>query len=158
MAMKDRLQQIIRYKTDGRKAQFAALLGWSPQYLSKILRGESFGVQPILTILQRLPEISARWFLFGEGEMLEMGKVFALQRDTLHHVQTLLDLDRYIAYMDADELHTLEKAIANGTTPAFPPTALQQWEQRRTEHERATDERFRNAYEKSLQCKRQTAK
>lgn len=156
--MKERLLQVIRYKTNGKKAQFAALLDWSPQYLSKLLRGESFGMQPILTILQRLPEISARWFLLGEGEMLEMGKVFALQRDTLHHIQTLLDLDKYIAYMDADELQTLETAIANGTTPTFQPCALQQWEQRRTAHEKEINERFQNAYQKSQQCKRQTAK
>ena len=73
--MNERLEEIIRYKTGGKKIPFAELMGWSPQYLSKMLRGENFGVQPILTVLEKLPEINARWFLFGTGEMLEIGKL-----------------------------------------------------------------------------------
>lgn len=50
--MNERLEEIIRYKTGGKKIPFAELMGWSPQYLSKMLRGENFGVQPILTVLE----------------------------------------------------------------------------------------------------------
>ena len=38
--MNERLLEIIRYKTNGKKMQFAEQLGWSPQYLTKLLNGE----------------------------------------------------------------------------------------------------------------------
>ena len=44
--MNRRLQDIIKYKTGGRQTAFAALLNWSPQYLSKLLKGVDFGLQP----------------------------------------------------------------------------------------------------------------
>ena len=91
--MNERLLEIIRYKTNGKKMQFAEQLGWSPQYLTKLLNGENFGLQPILTILSTLPEINARWFLFGSGSMLEMGRLFDLQREAMPHIQSLLTLD-----------------------------------------------------------------
>lgn len=97
--MNIRLQEIIKYKTGGRKTAFAELMGWTPQYLAKLLNGENFGLQPVLSILEKLPEINARWFLFGQGSMLEIGKMFDLQRETMNHIQELLDLDKYIPYM-----------------------------------------------------------
>lgn len=42
--MNSRLLDIIRYKTGGKQSEFAALLGWTPQYLAKLLRGENFGI------------------------------------------------------------------------------------------------------------------
>ena len=42
--MNERLQEIIRYKTGGRKTAFAELMGWTPQYLAKLLNGDNFGV------------------------------------------------------------------------------------------------------------------
>ena len=68
--MNRRLQDIIKYKTGGRQTAFAALLNWSPQYLSKLLKGVDFGLQPVVSIIEALPEINARWFLTGQGEML----------------------------------------------------------------------------------------
>ena len=53
----------------------------------------------MLSILEKLPEINARWFLFGQGSMLEIGKMFDLQRETMNHIQELLNLDKYIPYM-----------------------------------------------------------
>lgn len=85
--MNSRLLEIIRYKTGGRQTPFAELLGWSPQYLTKLLKGDNFGLSPVLTILSAFPEINARWFLFGEGSMLEAGRLFDLQREHgAHHI------------------------------------------------------------------------
>ena len=53
--MNNRLLQIIKYKTNGRKQKFGELMGWSSQYLSKLLRGDNFGLQPVLTILKMFP-------------------------------------------------------------------------------------------------------
>ncbi|MBQ5923218.1 MAG: hypothetical protein IIW91_07775 [Alistipes sp.] len=68
--MNVRLHQIIDYKTQGRRGEFADMCGWSQPYLSKLLRGESIGIAPIRTILATFPEIDARWLLLGEGKML----------------------------------------------------------------------------------------
>lgn len=65
--MNDRLKEIIEYKTGGRRTEFCKLLGWSPQYLAKLLRGGNFGLQPVLTLLEVLLEINARWLLLGQG-------------------------------------------------------------------------------------------
>lgn len=42
--MNTRLLEIIKYKTGGRQREFADLLGWTPQYLAKLLKGENFGI------------------------------------------------------------------------------------------------------------------
>ena len=67
--MKDRLQQILDYKTGGKQTPFAKMLGWTPQYLAKLLRGDNFGIQPVITLLSTFPEINARWLLLGDGQM-----------------------------------------------------------------------------------------
>lgn len=61
---------VIRYKTGGRQKPFAEFMGWTPPYLAKLLRGENFGLQPVLSLLEKLPEINARWLLLGQGSML----------------------------------------------------------------------------------------
>lgn len=68
--MNSRLDAIITYRTEGNRTEFARLIGWSRPYLSKLLRGENMGLAPVLTILATFPEIDARWFLLGEGEMM----------------------------------------------------------------------------------------
>lgn len=157
--MNERLQEIIRYKTGGKKIPFAEIMGWSPQYLSKLLKGENFGVQPILTILERLPEINARWFLFGTGEMLEIGKLFGLQRETMSHIQALLNLDKYIPYMSGEEVREFENAVREGRKPVFSPEAQNTWEERLKAHEEEINERFRLANKISEeQCRQKTAK
>ena len=115
--MNNRLQAIISYKTGGRQSDFAALLGWSPQYLAKLLRGENFGLQPVLTLLEVLPEINARWLLLGQGEMLEISKIFNLRRESFAHI--ILEMEKYIPYMSPDELHEYEQAVTTGRKGCF---------------------------------------
>lgn len=69
--MNGRIIQIIEYKTDGKRNEFARQMGWSRPYLYKLLRGESIGIAPVMTILTAFPDIDARWLLLGEGEMLK---------------------------------------------------------------------------------------
>lgn len=69
--MNKRLEEIIRYKTGGEKKAFATLLNWSPPYLSKLLKGVDFGLQPVISIIEAMPEINARWLLTGEGDFYE---------------------------------------------------------------------------------------
>ncbi|MBR2398595.1 MAG: hypothetical protein IKA96_01385 [Alistipes sp.] len=35
-----------------------------------MLKGERIGLNPIVTLLDKFPELNARWILLGEGAML----------------------------------------------------------------------------------------
>lgn len=129
--MNNRLQEIIKYKTGGRQTEFAALCGWTPQYLAKLLRGENFGLQPVLTLLEKLPEINARWLLLGRGDMLETGKLFNLQREAFAHIQAILEIEKYIPFMSPDELREYEQAVTTYRKPVFSPDTLSSWQQRK---------------------------
>lgn len=126
--MRDRIKAIIEYKTGGRIGEFGALLGWSPQYISKLLRGASIGLSPVRTILEALPEINARWLIIGEGQMLDNAHVSALRREAVARASSLMAIDRYIDVMTPDELRRLEKAIASGSAPYFSPSDVARWE------------------------------
>ena len=108
--MNNRLLDIIKYKTGGRQKAFAELLGWTPQYLAKLLRGDNIGLQPVLTLLEKLPEINARWLLLGVGEMLNDDKVFGLRRETYSRVQSILMFDRFLSVMSPDETIALRRS------------------------------------------------
>ena len=65
--MNNRLRQIIEYATGGNQTEFAALMGWSPQYLSRLILGQGgIGIRPIVALLEKFPDINARWLLLGE--------------------------------------------------------------------------------------------
>ena len=157
--MKDRLQAIIQYKTRGSKREFAALCGWTPPYLTKLLRGDSFGLQPVLKVLELLPEINARWFLLGQGEMFEEGQRLHLQRKTFAHIQALLEIEKYIPVMSAMELQVYENAVKDGRTPIFSPDTLAALRKRLNEKAVNLESKFTAAKTKSDElCKRPTAK
>lgn len=157
--MNSRLREIINYKTGGRQNPFAELLGWSPQYLAKLLKGENFGLSPVLTLLSTFPEINARWFLFGEGSMLESGLLFELQRESMSHIMSLLDLDKYIPYMSGEEVREFEEAVQSGRKPDFSPDTVAKWQSLLDDRNRALDARFAEAKAKSDElCRQKTAK
>lgn len=153
--MNTRLLEIIRYKTGGRQTPFADLLGWSPQYLTKLLKGDNFGLSPVLTILSSFPEINARWFLFGEGSMLEAGRLFDLQRESMAHIVSLLDLDKYIPFMSGSEVKQFEDAVTSGQKPDFSPERVEEWQALLDERNRERDARFRQAIAQSDELCRQ---
>lgn len=128
--MNRRLQDIIKYKTGGRQTAFAALLNWSPQYLSKLLKGVDFGLQPVVSIIEALPEINARWFLTGQGEMLSDEKQADLRREALEHVFQVMELERFIPVMTPDELRMFERQVREGEKADFSPDTLQSWRER----------------------------
>lgn len=157
--MNERLLEIIRYKTGGRQNAFAELMGWSPQYLAKLVRGDNFGLQPVLAILSAFPEINARWFLFGQGSMLEVGMMFDLQRQAMSHIQSLLDLDKYIPVMTGEEVREFEEAIKNGRYPNLGPDTLSDLQKRLTERTENVNAIFSQATSKSdILCKQKTPK
>lgn len=157
--MNNRLLDLIKYKTGGRQNKFAELLGWTPQYLAKLLRGDNFGLQPVLTLLEKLPEINARWLLLGQGEMLETGKLFSLHREVLAHAQSILDLERFIPFMLPDELREFEEAVAESRVPVFNAARIAAWDRELQERNAALDARVDDAIAKSVMpCKHPKAK
>lgn len=119
--MKNRLTQIIEYKTSGAQKPFADLMGWSQPYLHRMLNGTGgIGLTPVVTVLQNLPEIDARWLLLGEGNMFVADNKYV---NVLGHVLALAALEKYIPYMTPEEQH----ALASGIT-SFPEHRITEWE------------------------------
>lgn len=147
--MNNRLLELIKYKTGGKQAEFARLMGWTPQYLSKLVGGGNFGLQPVLTILEAFPEVDARWFLFGKGEMLTDHKVSGLKREVLSSVQRVLDLERYMPVMFPVELQEFEAAVSEGRLPSFSDGKVMEFELRLRAKNEAEEARFREAIKKS---------
>lgn len=157
--MNRRLQDIIKYKTGGRQTAFAALLNWSPQYLSKLLKGVDFGLQPVVTIIEALPEINARWFLTGQGEMLNDEKQSDLRREAFEHVYQVMELERFIPVMTPEELRLFERQVKDGEKANFSSDTLQSWRERLNLREKEMNAKFATAIAKSDEvCRQKTAK
>lgn len=159
--MNNRLREIIQYKTNGRHKQFAELIGMSPQYLAKLLHGANFGLQPVLTILKALPEVNARWFLLGEGEMLADGghRKGVVRSMMIDHLREVLDLERFVPVMSNEELQEYERLVTGKGKPDFGQEARSRWIAMSAEKYQAIEARVKSAMEKSEElCRQQTAK
>ena len=140
--MKDRLKEFIAYKTGGKQTEFCELVGWKPPYLAKLLRGEDFGIKPIITLLSAFPEVDARWLLLGTGTMLTDAKFATVRREMFDNMTTLLDLERYMPVMTADELRSFEGFVTGGGKPDFSPSQLAEWEGKLTDREKNLEAKF----------------
>lgn len=121
--MNQRLRLFIQYVC-GRQSLFAERMGWERQYLSKLTRGIGLGITPVVAILQEFPELDARWFLLGEGEMLrpavsENRPNLAAARD---RVARSLELARFLPVMSEAEL----SEFASGRLD-FPASVQARW-------------------------------
>lgn len=148
--MNTRLRQIIDYKTGGKQKAFAELIGWRPQYLGKLLHGDDFGLKPVIALLTALPEIDARWFLFGEGEMLAADRMAGLKRGLMSNMQRVLELERFMCVMTPEELGEFETAVCEGRIPAFPDALVSDMEARLAEKNKTIEERYNDALGKSV--------
>lgn len=148
--MNTRLLDIIKYKTGGRQKAFAELVGWTPPYLAKLLRGDNFGLQPVLTLLEKLPEINARWFLLGEGFMLNDDKVFGLRRETYSRVQSILMFDRFLSVMSPDQIRRFEDVLSGKSYPDFSDEEVAEWEALLSARQQSLNARVEEAISKSV--------
>lgn len=148
--MNNRLLDVIKYKTGGRQNKFAELVGWTPQYLAKLLRGDNFGLQPVLTIMEKLPEINARWFLLGEGAMLNDDKVSGLRRETYSRAQSILMFDRFLPVMSPEQIHRFEDVLGGKSYPDFSDEEVAEWEVLLAARQRSLDARVDDAISKSV--------
>lgn len=118
--MNERLSKFIQYKTGGRQTDFAALLGWSPQYLGKLLKGDSFGISPVMALLEKFPELNARWLMLGEGSMLLDNPAATVLKERL---LKMLELEKYIPVMSVEELRKLTEE----NDLDFSPSCYDRW-------------------------------
>lgn len=148
--MNNRLLDIIKYKTGGRQKPFAKLLGWTPQYLAKLLRGENFGLQPVLTLLEKLPEVNARWLLLGQGEMLTDDKLATIRREALSRMQGIMEFEKYLSVMSPDELRRYEDVLQFKASPDFTEEDVNRWNAKLTSRQKTLDEKIEDAISQSL--------
>lgn len=147
--MNERLLQFIQYKTGGKQAEFADMMGWSPQYLHKLLKECGIGIRPIVALLEKFPELNARWLLLGEGVMLNTGADAVKS-----HLLKLLELEKYMPVMTPDELRLLE----DGQTDFDAETVIR-WEELLADRSKKINDRFNAAYKKQEElCKQDKAK
>lgn len=71
MGKKEMILALIEHYSNGNKAQFASLLGITPQGLSTWIKRESFDIE---LIFSKCEGVSAQWLLTGNGEMLKDDK------------------------------------------------------------------------------------
>lgn len=136
--MNTRLSQFIDYATGGNKADFARSLGWSPQYLSCMLKDCRIGMNPLLSLLAKYPELNARWLLLGEGAMLTAcGDAIKAQ---LTH---LLNIEKYLPVMTAEE----QQRIISGNS-YFDAATIAKWDALLIEKKSAIDGRIKAAMER----------
>lgn len=144
--MNNRLRKIIELKTGGSQADFASLMGWTPQYLSRLVLGESgIGIRPVVALLEKFPDLNARWLLLGEGAMVSSGVDKAKE-----HLLRLLSLEKYMPVMSSAELRQLTE---DGKTD-FPADVVAHWEELLARRE----DYINSAINRSKICKSPTAK
>lgn len=132
--MNKRLAQFIEYKTGGNQKEFADLMGWSPQYLYKMLKGDSMGIQPVVSLLRKFPELDARWLILGEGVMLSTVR---------NRILGLLSLERFIPVMTKEQVQEL----AAGRTD-FDRATMDGWQARLDQRNNEIRRRFDAAYKR----------
>lgn len=155
--MNERLLQIIQYKTGGVQTEFCALMGWSPQYLGKLLKGVNFGIVPVLAVVKTFPEINARWFLTGEGDMLD-GRFDSVRSAVRSHVDRIYELERFIPVMTPAELHDFQQALSGAKKIDFS-NLEEVWAVRLSQRNETVYARVRDAQKKSDElCKMKEVK
>ena len=142
--MNTRLSQFINYATGGNRAEFARICGWTPQYVYNLTKMNNFGITPVLTLLDKFPELSARWLLLGEGEMLTP-QIDALKQ----HLLRLLELDRYLCVMTTEE----QQQVIAGNLDFDEPT-FDKWRTLLAARNAERDARFAEAYARQKTLKK----
>lgn len=146
----DRLLDIIQYKTSGKQAEFAEIMGWSPQYLNRLTKGESgIGIRPIISLLEKFPELNARWLLLGDGAMITSG-ADEMKRRLLR----LLEVEKYMPVMTPDEL----RCVTDGKYD-FDENTVKNWDLLLNKRNKEINDRFSAAYKRQEElCSQNKAK
>ena len=146
--MHTRLLEFIQYKTGGHQADFAEIMGWSPQYLHNLLKG-AIGIRPVVALLGIFPELNARWLLLNEGAMISTGADKVKER-----LLKLLEIEKFIPVMLPEELRKLEEGATE-----FDNETICKWEGLLSEKNNKIQSRLDEAYKKQKElCNQKTVK
>ena len=124
-------------------------MGWSPQYLNKLLKEGGIGIRPIIALLEKFPELDARWLLLGEGAMITTGA-----DEVKRHLFRLLEIEKYMPVMTPDELREIQEGRSD-----FDTTTIDRWSRLLADREEQINERFAAAYKRQNElCKQNEVK
>lgn len=158
MELHERIADFISYVADKQK-DAAEILGWSPQYLSKILSGKEIGLTPILTILKIFPELNARWLLLGEGVMLNENHILEVRQLVQDNISRMLEFEKYIPVMTGEELKAFTKAVTGKKNANFGTETIEEWKERLSARGESNQNIIQEAMNKSKElCKTKKVK
>ena len=143
MELYERLDLVYREKYTSLKA-FADDMGVSSAYLCNLLKGKlSCGTKPVMWVIEHHPDIDARWLLTGEGT------IYGSEENYIHHViQRLIELERYICVMNANDIRHLLDGM-NSFDINFPPNVMKRLEKDYKEKYGKRDEKIEDAMKKN---------
>lgn len=130
--MKERIKAIIDAKAHGKQIEFAHLMGWSQQYVHRLIKDGSVGLSPIVAIAEKFDDINMRWLLTGEGNMLTNNAVDVISR--------LLNLEPLFCVMTEAEIASIAKG--NDVSEAD----ILRWQTLLDERTKTIDNIFLSAY------------
>lgn len=110
MSLNKRIQKLVELKAGGNKARFAGMIDYMPQYMSRITKeGGPAGLTVVEKILQAFPDISGRWLVTGQGEMLVPDRELSELIDRT--IQNLRELQSRIPIMSGQEVDALKRKL-----------------------------------------------
>lgn len=118
MNKKDMILALIEHYSNGNKAQFANLLGITPQGLSTWIKRESFDIE---LIFSKCEGLSANWLLTGKGSMIKENKTAIPTAIPAQNTTDGIPLIPFSAMAGAltDERTALEYECERYVVPAF---------------------------------------
>lgn len=118
MNKKDMILALIEHYSNGNKAQFANLLGITPQGLSTWIKRESFDIE---LIFSKCEGLSANWLLTGKGSMIKENKTAIPTATPAQNNTDGIPLIPFSAMAGAltDERTALEYECERYVVPAF---------------------------------------
>lgn len=118
MNKKDMILALIEHYSNGNKAQFANLLGITPQGLSTWIKRESFDIE---LIFSKCEGLSANWLLTGKGSMIKENKTAIPTATPAQNITDGIPLIPFSAMAGAltDERTALEYECERYVVPAF---------------------------------------
>lgn len=144
--MNTRLAELIQYTTNGKQVEFAEMVGWTPQYLYKLLKEGGLGIKTVASLLEKFPNLNARWLILGEGNMIipptDMVKKQLLQ---------LLEIEKYIPVMTKGELQEMSAGYR------FNQETIDKWEMLLKDYNKETLTQVRASMQRQGLCKQNTA-
>ena len=146
--MNTRLAELIQYITNGKQVEFAEMMGWTPQYVYKLLKEGGIGIKTVASLLETFPNLNARWLILGEGNMI-IPHTDIVKKQLLQ----LLEIEKYIPVMTKEELQ--EMTIGR----SFSQTTIDKWEMLLKDYNKETLTQVKASMQRQEQlCKQNTAK